>query len=441
MKTPGITMLLLAVALLFCAAPVNAEMRIDIEKELRLLEQGEPLPKHIPFAQYRVAVFTYEDPDGTGLGNDLAALVGKHILLHSGVVSLGVLRYEGQLSPNKLSRLSYFDKVERLIEAQEVSLAVWGMIRMIGENLVIDTYAQIPRKISEQYFAWQLRLPEAMGGANLQAHLRPDRIHLQKLSIPGRSQDGIVDAAKQVDALRENPDAAAEVKGHLPLGEVYWVIGRRGDWAEFKTLSGLTGWAPISGNCILECRLLLNAAQFAANLLIYMQDRRETPKVMAGLSTDTLAVTEQIQALEALNGNFRQIRKISLPLAERWIGPRRWKGQDPTTKIDRGSGVPPGGAAFANLRTLALMAYELQAAFQRRIEGAGAGSDPRWIYEELSIPTAAVESLAFDLAEASLVDPENIDVLHNLAVLFEYAGQTNKAKLARYLVQRIHNSK
>jgi hypothetical protein len=437
MKTPGIRIVLLAIALLFCAIPGNAVKAIDIEEELRLLERGKPLPKHISYAQYRVAVFTYEDPYGTGLGNDLAALVGNHILLNSGVGSLGVLRPKGQLSPTTRSSLSYFDKVDQLIEAQEVSLAVWGMIRRVGENLVIDTYAQIPRKISEQYFVWQLKLPERMGGATLKAHLRPNRIHLQKLSIPSRSPDRIIDAARQLELLRKEPDSAAEVIGHLPQGEVYWVTERRGDWAQFMTRSGLTGWATTAGNCISECRLLLNAAQYAANLLTYMRYRHKTPPAMAGLSTDTLAVTEQIRALEALNGDLHQILGTSLALAERWTGPRRLTGQDPTTKIERGSGVPPGGAAFANLRMLALIAYKLQVAFQRQIKDAGSSGGPRLIYEKLRIPTAAVESMAFDLAEASLLDPENIDVLNNLAVVFKYAGRTKRSKLARRLMSII----
>jgi hypothetical protein len=239
--------------------------------------------------------------------------------------------------------------------------------------------------------------------------------------------------------LRKSPDSTAEVVGRLPKSQVYWVNDRRGDWAQFKLSTGLIGWAPIAGDCISECRLLLNAAQFASNLLAYMQNRTNTPQVMTGLSTDTLAVTEQIKALDALNGNLRQIEKVSLTLAAKWAGPRRLTGQDPTTKIDRGKGVPPGGAAFANLSALAQMAFWLQEKFQHQWQ-----IDPsrtrRLTYENLKISKVAVESLAFNLAESSLLDPKNIDILHNLAVLFEYAGQTEKSILARSLAQRIRDS-
>jgi hypothetical protein len=46
-----------------------------------------------------------------------------------------------------------------------------------------------------------------------------------------------------------------------------------------------------------------------------------------------------------------------------------------------------------------------------------------------------LRSIAFRLAEASLEDPRNTDVLHNLAVLFEYAGDTERAALAGRLAE------
>ena len=104
----GVFVLLSALALI--SPPVSlAEQRIDIESELRLLEQGKTLPRRIPGARFRVAVFTYEDPSGTDLGNAMSALVSAHILMNSRVSSIGVLRYEGRLAPTRESRLSYFD--------------------------------------------------------------------------------------------------------------------------------------------------------------------------------------------------------------------------------------------------------------------------------------------------------------------------------------------
>ena len=328
--------------------------------------------------------------------------------------------------------------VARLIEAQDVSLAVWGMIRKIGPNLVIDTYMQVPPKIREVFFSWNLKLPEAMGAGELKAHLRPDRILLQRLSLPAASGGLIREAARVRDELRENPSFEAGVIGHLPQGAVYWVNDRRGDWAEFMTPAGARGWIPIAGHCRDECRPLLDAAQFAADMLHYMQNRNQVPKAVAGLSVESLAVSEQIQALDALNASIPEIYRVSLTLAERWTGPRRQTTVDRQTGIERGVGIPPGGAAFANILALARIAIELQEAYRRQSYGVGDAADR--IYEELQISQGKVESLAFDLAEASLIDPANLDVLHNLGILFDYAGQTQRAQLAKELANNMRGS-
>src|SRR5262245_12695276 len=90
---------------------------LDIDRELKLLEERIQPPLRIPGAEFRVAVFAYEDPDGTGVGNALASIVAAEILLRSTVKSIGVLRYEGRLVPTEAEPLSYFDKVEKLTAA------------------------------------------------------------------------------------------------------------------------------------------------------------------------------------------------------------------------------------------------------------------------------------------------------------------------------------
>jgi hypothetical protein len=40
---------------------------------------------------------------------------------------------------------------------------------------------------------------------------------------------------------------------------------------------------------------------------------------------------------------------------------------------------------------------------------------------------------AFELSKASLADPRNPELLHNIAVLFEYAGDRERAALAQRL--------
>jgi hypothetical protein len=67
-----------------------------------------------------------------------------------------------------------FDKVERVVASQDVSLAVGGRIARSRGGLVVATYAQVPVESVESRFTWRLRLPQGMGGAQRVARLRPN---------------------------------------------------------------------------------------------------------------------------------------------------------------------------------------------------------------------------------------------------------------------------
>jgi len=195
----------LAASLLVVALPVRAGIRVSLEEELRLLEQGIQPRLRIAGAEFRVAVFTYEDPDETGLGNALASLVAGEILLRSRVSSIGVLRYEGSVLPEEQGGLGYFDKVERVAEAQQVTLAVWGVVRQVRERLVVDTYVQVPPGTIDEAFLWIVSLPEAMGGGDLLARLRPNRIPAQRLDLPLGAIEVLGQAARNLNELRSEP--------------------------------------------------------------------------------------------------------------------------------------------------------------------------------------------------------------------------------------------
>ena len=108
----------------------RAGMPLDMERELSLLRDGQ-VKIHISGARYRYAVFTYEDPDQTGLGNALATIISHDLLVNGKVSSLGVLRYLGDLGKSSDEKqLRYFEKVEPLIESQGVQVAVWGVRAM-----------------------------------------------------------------------------------------------------------------------------------------------------------------------------------------------------------------------------------------------------------------------------------------------------------------------
>jgi hypothetical protein len=132
-RAARICLMMLAVLIGVGVAPVGglvpaalAGMRLDIETELQLLREGHA-QLHIGKARYRFAVFTFDDPDGTGLGNAVASVLSHDLLMNSKVSSIGVLRYEGGLGKASDERqLRYFDKVEPLIESQGVEVAIWG---------------------------------------------------------------------------------------------------------------------------------------------------------------------------------------------------------------------------------------------------------------------------------------------------------------------------
>ncbi len=413
--------------ILVATFPAAAIERVDVEEQLRIIASGENPTPRISGAEFRIGTFTYEDPDGTGLGNALAALVGHEMLLNTNVRSLGVLVFEGSLSPKPGDRLGYYDKVDQVTEAQGVSIATWGVVRRIDDELLIDTFVQIPPEAVETHFAWDHALPEAMGGGVLRSRLRPDRIRVQRLRVPASALDSFVAAAGMLSQLREAPTRSSRVQGNVPKGEVYYVRERADEWALLQTQRD-RGWVPIRGHCTGPCAPLLEAAAFAAALVRFMAnpDDPPIPEVTPGLSADALAVSEQLEALVGLRRFAQGSMRQPIALASRWTGPERSTGPDALSGIDRGAGVPPGGAAFANLQAIAAIGAALDQT--RRRTGAA--------FNELDLPQEAIRRLADDLAKASLDDPRNVDVLENLAVLFDAVGDQRRAGLAREIAQK-----
>jgi hypothetical protein len=447
---------------LAAAAPLEAGMRVDANAELKLLELGQTPPRHIAGAAFRVAVFAYEDPDRTGLGDQIAALVERTILTGSSASSLGVLRYEGDLSPQKPGDLGYFDKVERVVASQDVALAVWGRISRSRGELVVDTYAQVPPKSVETRFTWRLRLPQDMGGAPLLARLRPNRFALQRLQLPPQAADTIRRAAQRLDELRGSPAETASVVGRLPKEQVYTVVRQQDDWVFLQVRGGAGGWVH-SPSCPGECARVVDAATFAGGLIGYMA-RGVVPVERPGLTPEALAVRDQLLALDALGDP--ELIGHSLDLTQRWSA----RGMRPSAGgAPQGRGLPPGGAAAANAQAMAQVSGLLMEGFSaaadrtlpeleslrqavregrvKRPAGVPDGPDafvvagPRGlapidvglIYDRIALDKAALRSIAQELVDAALLDPRNLEILNNIAVLFRATGDTERAVKAERL--------
>lgn len=424
----------LAVAVVFFTAwSANAGERISAEKELRQLERGEHVMPHIGGAKSRVAVFDYDDPDRTGVGTSLSALMATRILTSDRMESLGVLRYEGNLAPDKPGGDSYFDKVDRLVSEQDVALALWGHVRRTAGAIVVDTYLQMPAKEVERAYSLRLRLPERNGRGVLRASLRPDRILLQRRHLSPDDVRELQRIAAQIDTLRAEPSLNAAVVRTIPQNEVYSIERIQGDWALVQpSRGGPHGWILARQPCSASCTELLAPSELVASLV---RDRTR-PEARKDMSTDALAAIEQIRALSDLGSVRVAGEPTALELSERWVGPHRLTGPDPALGIDRGGGgVPPGGAAFANIHAIARVVAELE----RRLADIGShtyhplAANER--YDELELPPEFLRDVAYDLAEASLDDPRNVDVLENLAILFKAAGEPARADLADRLAK------
>jgi hypothetical protein len=418
-------LLVIIVAVMLSIAQVDsvyAAERVSLEDQLRILEQGRVPEKLIAGAEYRVAVFTFDDADGTGLNDAFAALAAREILTGSSVYSIGVIFFEGGLSPDNNSSLSYFDKVDRVTEAQEATLAVWGMIRETSDGVQVDTYLQIPASQLDRYFTWRVRLPESMGGAELVARLRPDRVLVRRQLFSREGLAQVDAAAIEIGRVREQPTDEARVIGTLPMNEVYFLTDQEGEWVRLSARSGIDGWAPTEGHCVGECEPFLETASFAGQILRYMVDGK-VPRKYASLSREAQAVAQQLQILERVNSTARDDVESALSNA------RARQDQDV---------VPPGGAAFANLEALAALTVELKRAFSRQANeeyGMDANEpmpdDLRLeIYDSIALEPDFVAYVADSLARASQYDPRNTDVLGNVGVLFDYLGDEDRAALA-----------
>jgi hypothetical protein len=122
----------------------------------------------------------------------------------------------------------------------------------------------------------------------------------------------------------------------------------------------------------------------------------------------------------------------SLEIAGRWTS--AWRRAESEIAPARA-----GGATFANLQALGRLSKLLIAEYDSATSyaaGAQTSRDER-VWNRLAPDREAVRAIADDLTEAALLYPGDADVLHNLAVLFNYVGDTARAQKARMLVETL----
>jgi hypothetical protein len=397
----------------------------DLEARLRKLsaqvakldEQRRALVdsrKLFPKTRNKVAVFAFEDPDGTGLSNSISLVIAKHMLFSTRVGSYAIVNFQSDLSSRGNDGLTYFDRVEKLTRNQGYTVAVWGRIRSAGNGAAqIDTFAQIPDDEAANRFERTLSVGTDDGNSvKLKASLRPKRFQIQSLTLSADAASQIQSAARELTKLRRTPAVSAATVHTLPEGQAFNITDSAGDWVELSLRGGKKGWTSVKAFCRGDCTKVLVTADLANDAVAFVEGN--DPRRLSGDATrEALAAYEQMVALNSLQRDPQRSRAI----AARWLEPEAGSQVDQETGIDRGRARPPGGGAFANLRAIAEVA-ETAAAIDRE----------------------RARKLVAELAAISVDDPGYGDVLHNLAGLFGYLGDVRRKEIAENIAATIAGS-
>ncbi len=400
---------------LACVLPAQAATSVDSQKQLQLLGEGRQPARLIGEAAFRVAVFAYDDPDRIGLSEELAALATSEVLIGAPVMSLGVLRFTDPMAGPARPELGYFDRIDLLADSQKVTLSIWGAVRRDGGSMVIDTYLQVPPTTVALGLQVRLMLPRAMGGGELLARIGSDRVLLQRRVMPLGDAELLRNAARRLGELRKLPNDSEPVLRHLPPETVYYLRERRPPWVLVGVSDrGPGGWVRASGHCTGACAPLLEASRFVGGMLGFINQRLA---FVAGqtLSPEARVFADQARALSMLDQmGARDGGERAASLLAVWAG----------DAADPNAGTPPGGAGSANLRLLVQVAGLLKK--MRELGGD---------YDVLRADHGEVQRFTQQAAVALLADPRNAELLHNLMRLWDYLGDSRRARLAQALLK------
>jgi hypothetical protein len=233
-----------------------------------------------------------------------------------------------------------------------------------------------------------------------------------------------------------------------------------------------------------------------------------------GMFREKANLTQEAQAVADQLELFEQFPNEAQNILARWVGPQKKTGSDAAPGIDDGGGTPPGGAAFANLQAMSVIAellwnysrtrmekgfsrqdlkkvfddtltrslpknesekiagkinqklsqtkaqlteQELDDFMMHKVNGElrkSLNSEKAWnlymalkgaavgtLYNDCKLDSGHIRTIANQLAQASLNDPSNVDVLQNLALLFNYLGDTDRKTLAESLAAQYGGTK
>lgn len=346
--------------------------------------------RHFPGSKNRVAVFTFEDPDGTGLGDALSLVLSKQILFNSDVHSKAVVNIQQGVSPDD-SGLGYFEKVEKVTQDQGYFAVIWGRINKTDKGYVIDTYLKFDTSNHQNRF--EISFPAAQLDKPLQARVAPNRVWVQSLTLSSDFSKDITLAADEIRKLRTDPSTTSSLnEKRIDEGFPYWLSERDGPWVQIKSDDKVLGWTSVVVFCRALCEEVLGTANFVSGLMNYATyGTTKSWKINdSDFTIDANAIHAQTEIIVQINKekNFDNAQKIS----SEWI-----KKESPSS-----------GANFDNFLVVALVGQE-------KLNHTNAN--------------AAAERLA----RATLGDPGNLDALNNLSTLFRFLGDNKRSNLAENL--------
>jgi hypothetical protein len=226
---------------------------------------------------------------------------------------------------------------------------------------------------------------------------------VQSLDVDYDKTSLLTMGADQVAMLRASPAAAAPITGRLGDGNgSYSIVGSERDWVQLRLADGTSGWTSIDQFCTDICRALLDVANFANDVVALTSGFPARP-MSKSLTREAEAMLQQLTALMSLPNNPNR----AIEIAKRWAG------------VASPRAIASGSAGFANLLAIARVQLELMRVSARK---------PK--FDRIRLDRQAIGQIADQLAEASVADPSDVDIVENLAVLFGYLGDNTRRRLA-----------
>jgi SH3-like domain-containing protein len=218
----------LLVAALSLAAPVRAQVpAIGFERGLQRPGEGASS------ARSRLVVLEFQDPQRTGLGRGVAALVYKDLLTAIGEQADAVVVHPAAPIGQRLADLMDRDSHRaalRIAAENQGRVVIWGRIQALDDVLVIHTAVSLPSAVEDPELVLQI----AVAGRRVQdvaAEIAWTRFDFAPVAIR-RTQffDRLAVAGGSGVQLRAAPESSAAVMRTARPGEILNLRDMRESW-------------------------------------------------------------------------------------------------------------------------------------------------------------------------------------------------------------------